>query len=256
MCVLLLLVYYDPMSNSVVAAWNVSRYVMIAYLCVFTALYAGFSLYIGAVQYDDTYNANCRAPGTLTSDIWSWDFVIQGFYGLFLVPYIVFGFIMIIFWWTRVPYFVFVVLTLLLMGYFLGTGIYLSLQAARANTCEAVGNPFNDLRICGVCGGFSAWTSSCYILQPYNPPVIDGLIINTAKSFQLAFHWVFFVMLIMAMFYVPTYYLRSQNAYIEALSAPTQDVVEEEENDGYGTTPTKTLDLPLLHARRKLLVRK
>ena len=226
-----------------VMRWNLSRNIVIIYMIFFSAVLAGFTLYVGAVQNEETYDANCLAPGTLTSTIWSWDFIIQGLYGVFLIPYIVVAFLMLLWWYTRVPYYIMVVYTLLLTGYFLGTGVYLSRQAILANTAESPGNPFNDLRICGVYGTLLAWSSVCFNQAPYDPPVLDGLYINTAKSFQLGFHWVFFVLLIMALVYIPTYYLRSQNAYFEVLMQPVlPSSVDDADNTRNSTRRTRDTD--------------
>ena len=56
---------------------------------------------------------------------------------------------------------------------------------------------------------------------PYNPPVTGNLSINTPKSFQLAFNWIFTLLVTLALVFVATYYLRSQNTFLAALQQET-----------------------------------
>jgi hypothetical protein len=98
------------------AEWNRSRTIMIVYMMGFGALLAGYFLYQHAVRYNQSYDLNCAAPGALISDIWGWDFVMQGLTGLFFVLYLLAGFAMLLFWYNKIPYYIFVVFSLLLVG--------------------------------------------------------------------------------------------------------------------------------------------
>jgi hypothetical protein len=124
---------------------------------------------------------------------------------------------MLLFWYNRLFYVIFAGFTVLLLGYQFAISVYLSVWASRANSCGAVGNPFNDFRICGVCGTFVSWAGQCFGEAPYNPPVTGNLAINSAKAFQLGFNWVFTIFLGFAMLYVPIYYKNSQDVYLTAL---------------------------------------
>jgi hypothetical protein len=142
--------------------WTRSRAVVLSGLLFLGVLLATYLLYQHAVRYTQSYDLDCAAPGMLMSDIWGADFVIQGLTGLLIVLYLMLGFVMLLFWYYRFPYLGFVIFSLVLVGYQFGISIYLSIQASRANTCAAVGNPFNDFRICGVCGTFVSWTGFCF----------------------------------------------------------------------------------------------
>lgn len=165
--------------------WNRSRTVMVIYLCFMAAILIGFYFYAHAIPYQQTYNANCNAPGVLVSQIWDWNFVIQSMYGVCFVPLLVLGFLMLIYWYSSAPYVCFVIWSLLVVAWMFATAVFLSIQASNANTCESVGNAASDLRICGKCGPFPAWNQVCFNTAPYNPPITDGLSINPPRAFQL-----------------------------------------------------------------------
>jgi hypothetical protein len=224
------------------AEWNRTRAVVVSYLMVLGALMAGYFFYQHAVRYTQSYDVNCAAPGVLVSEIWSADFVMQGLTGLLLVAYLLLGFAMLLFWYNRLFYVFFAGFTVLLFGYQIAVSVYMVVWASRANSCAAVGNPFNDFRICGVCGTFVSWAGYCFGEAPYNPPVTGNLSINTPKSFQLGFNWVFTIFLAFAMLYVPVYYKNSQDVYLTAwhqkpfaTSAAAGGASGEDENDAeYG----------------------
>lgn len=201
----------------VTSTWKKSRFGFTVYLCILAALFAGYYFYQQAIRYTQSFDVNCGAPGHLYSQIWSWDFVLQGSYSLCLVPHLVLGFLMLCYWYEKTLYFVFVFFTLLLVGYILGAAVYLTIQATSANTCAAVGNPFNDFRICGVCGLDVAWANVCFNTAPYNPPVTTPLTMNAPKAFQLAFTWIFFFMVAFSLVYVTSYYKTAQNAFIGSI---------------------------------------
>ena len=208
-----------PMDGEkIIKAWNTSRTIVYIYLVVFGLLISVYYLLQHAVRYLNTTDANCAAPGTLVTELWSWDFILQGLYSPFLWAYFILGFSMLVFWYERIPYVIFGVYCLLITAFFLGAAVYLSIQAGKANTCAAVGNPFNDVRICGVCGTFTAWITHCYNQAPYNPPVQGPLSLNWPKAFQLGYTWVIFAFMLAALFYVPTQYRKVQEAYKELLS--------------------------------------
>ncbi len=52
-----------------------------------------------------------------------------------------------------------------------GVAVLQMTQFLKANTCAAIGNPFNDLRICEVCGTNPGWENFCFDTAPYSPPV-------------------------------------------------------------------------------------
>lgn len=206
-------------STEIESRWNKSRYGLVVYLCILSALVAGYYFYQHAIRYTQSFDINCAAPGTLHSDIWSWDFVLQGSYSLCLLPHIILGFLMLAFWYEKILYFIFIFFTLLLVGYILGAAVFLTIQAINANTCAAIGNPFNDFRICGVCGLDVAWAGLCFDTAPYNPPVSTPLTINPPKAFQLAFTWIFFFLVSVSLVYVTSYYKNVQNKFMEHITS-------------------------------------
>jgi hypothetical protein len=223
--------------------WNRSRIIAVVYLMVLGALLAGYYFYQHAIRYNQSYDMNCAAPGVLTSDIWGWEFMLQGFTGLLFIPFLMAGFTMLLFWSNRIAYYIVVIFSLLLVGYQFAISVHLTIEASRANTCTAVGNSFNDFRICGVCGTFIAWTGACFNTAPYNPPVTGNLMINAPKSFQLAFNWIFFLAALLALGYVPTYYIKSQDTFLAALKQKTFSESgtpeDPDEESGYAMRHTK-----------------
>jgi hypothetical protein len=230
--------------GKIVKAWNLSRNVVYIYFLIFSLLLATYYFLQHAIRYIDSTDVNCAAPGVLQSELWGWDFILQGLYALFLIPFLVLGFTMLLFWYERIPYIIFGVYCLLITAFFLGAAVYLSIQASKSNTCAAVGNPFNDRRICGVCGTFTAWITHCYNQAPYNPPVNGKLTMNWPKSFQLGYTWVFFAFLLAALFYVPTQYRKVQESYKELQQ---QKILSSNEpSTAPATTLKMKLDQPLL----------
>lgn len=71
--------------------WNRSRTVMQLYLCFMAAILIGFYFYSHAIPYEQSYNANCNAPGVLSSQIWDWNFIIQAMYGVSFITLITLG---------------------------------------------------------------------------------------------------------------------------------------------------------------------
>lgn len=240
----------DMDEDKIVKAWNLSRNVVFIYFLLFGLLLAVYYFLQHAVRYLNTTDANCAAPGTLVTELWGWDFILQGLYSLFLWPFFLLGFAMLVFWYERIPYVMFGVYCLLITAFFLGAAVYLSIQAGKANTCAAVGNPFNDVRICDICGTYTAWITHCYNQAPYNPPVQGPLELNWPKAYQLGFTWVIFVFLLAALFYVPTQYRRVQEQYKELVSSSSSS---------QATTTTKETpsslkiryDQPLLQQQQK-----
>ncbi len=205
-------------SSKVSESWRTSRTILEVYFAFFAALGAGFFLYVIAVRYIQSYDFNCSHPGTFYSEIWSFNFVIQALYGIILFGYVVLlGFMLIE--WNRVEFYIaFLLYSLLISGWLLGTAVYMSFQASQANTCLAVGNPFNDFRICGVCGTYLAWDNYCFGTAPYSPLVTGGLSINVPKAFQLGFHWTFAVLIPAMTFFVVLKYRKDQKDHINELA--------------------------------------
>jgi hypothetical protein len=228
--------------------WNRSRTVMQIYLCFTAAILMGFYFYAHAIPYLQTYNANCNAPGVLSSQIWDWNFVIQSMYAVCFIPLIVIGFLMLINWYNNAPYICFVIWSLLVVAWMIATAIFLSWQAANANTCESVGNAASDLRICGRCGQIPEWNQICFNTAPYNPPLTDGLTMNTPRAFQLVFHWIMWALALIGLIYVPTEYLRAQRGYLPFLEGQREDVVvdDAEEED----EPNKEVPKPPSRAQQ------
>lgn len=229
-------------ATEIESRWNKSRYGLVVYLCILGALVAGYYFYQHAIRYTQSFDINCAAPGTLHSDIWSWDFVLQGSYSLCLFPHIILGFLMLAFWYEKILYFIFIFFTLLLVGYMLGAAVFLTIQATNANTCAAVGNPFNDFRICGVCGLDVAWAGLCFDTAPYNPPVSTPLTINAPKAFQLAFTWIFFFLVSFSLVYVTSYYKNVQNKFMEHITSLSASASGGSGGSGNGKTSPSTAE--------------
>lgn len=235
--------------------WNRSRIIMRIYLIVLVAVLAGFYVYAHAIPYTQTYNANCNAPGVLQTQIWDWNFVIQAFYAICFLPLLAIGYEMLVSWYSRVPYVCFVIWCLLVTAWMTATAIFLSWQAANANTCESVGNPASDLRICGACGQFPSWNSICFNTAPYNPPIENGLSMNLPRAFQLGFHWALWALSVFALIYVPTEYLKAQNGYIPyVLKNQEEEPQDEEEVEEKPEEPVKfRIQARIPHHRMSLL---
>ncbi len=224
-------------------SWNRSRTIMICYLWAFLIVLSAYYFYQHSVRYIQSYDQNCAAPGHFYSEIWSWNFVLQASYALCLLPYVGVAFTMYGLWFNRTPYYIFAVYTVFLTGYIWGTTVYLSIQAGQANTCASVGNPFNDFRICGVCGLQLAWAQQCFGTAPYNPPITGPLYLNAPKVFQLAFSWIFVIFITFSLFYTTTYYISIQDKYTEMLtiSIPQKDL---EEGNGNKIDEKKISNVP------------
>lgn len=162
---------------------------------------------------------------------------------------------MLLFWYNRLFYVIFAGFTVLLLGYQFAISVYLSILASRANSCAAVGNPFNDFRICGVCGTFVSWAGQCYGEAPYNPPVTGNLSVNSPRLFQLVFNWVFTIFLGFAMLYVPVYYKNSQDVYLTSLhQKPFGTSLAEEQDDAeYGRVQLRHQEQRRSHQQRNKL---
>jgi hypothetical protein len=163
---------------------------------------------------------------------------------------------MLLFWYNRLFYVIFAGFTVLLLGYQFAISVYLSILASRANSCAAVGNPFNDFRICGVCGTFVSWAGQCFGEAPYNPPVTGNLSVNSPRLFQLVFNWVFTIFLGFAMLYVPVYYKNSQDVYLTSLHQKPfgTSLAEEQDDDAeYGRVQLRHQEQRRSHQQRNKL---
>jgi hypothetical protein len=97
--------------------------------------------------------------------------------------------------------------------------------------------------------------------------VTGNLSINTPKSFQLAFNWIFTLLVTLALVFVATYYLRSQNTFLAALQQETFVVgggggdgggngeanVDDDDNNNYGAARARVHTKQL--ARQSTMVR-
>jgi hypothetical protein len=213
-------------NSAVETRWSVSRSVFLIFLCIFCSITVIYYFYQHSIRYIQSYDFNNATPGIFYSQIWNWDFILQGTYALILIPYPCIAFIMYVRWFQKTPYYVFAPFNMFAFAYLLGASVYLSIQLGQSNTCASVNNPFNDFRICGVCGTLLAWSNVCFNVAPYNPPVYS-LVANTPKTFQLGFSWVFAVLLGVSFFFVTTYYIKAQDAFIECATHSQQNVPSE-----------------------------
>ena len=220
------------MQSSIESRWNISRTVFLVYLGVFCLVFSTYYLYQHSVRYIQSYDYDNQTPGVFYSQIWNWDFAMQGIYSIIIGPYFFLAFLMFVRWFEKAPFYIFAVVSLFAWVCFIGFVVYLSIQLGRANTCASVGNPFNDFRICGVCGQYQAWSSQCFGVAPYNPPVIGGLQVNGPKAFQYGYTWAYVILFTFGFFYTISYYIKSQNAYIEALTGSVSMIRQD--------TPKKT----------------
>ena len=219
--------------------WEQTRVFMRVWRGILCALLVALFFYSPAIRYLDTYDLNCAAPGTLTSELWSWEFILQALYGFFLIPLLWIAGEMITEWYNWRPYMWFLIWNAITLMWMVSTGIYLSVEASHANTVNSPGNAFNDFRACGVFGSVSTWTDYCKLTGPYTPGVLESeLGINDPKMFQLVMHWLFVVMAGISMIYVPTTYKSSQLEMGKTLDVPSpgnsepllpEDEQEEEE---------------------------
>lgn len=214
--------------------WVETRVFMRVWRAILCALLVAFFFYMHSVKYLQTFNLDCAAPGMLTSDRWDWDFILQAFYGLWLITLLWASGMMLDIWYRWEPYAFFIGLNAATLMWLFATGIYLSVDVTRANTSTSSGNAFNDFRICGVFGSIAAFQDRCKLTGPYTPGVTEAeLGINGPKIFQLVFHWIFFVMAAVTMIYVPTSYKQSQLEMGKGL--PAEEPLLEDENGDGGT---------------------
>jgi hypothetical protein len=206
--------------NEIESRWSLSRNIFLIFLCIFDVLTVVYYFFQHAIRYIQSYDYNNATPGIFYSQIWSWDFILQGTYAFILLPYPFLAFIMYSRWFRKMPYYIFAPFNMFAFAYLLGASVYLSIQLGQSNTCASVNNPFNDFRICGVCGTLLSWSNVCFNTAPYNPPV-NSLAANSPKIFQIAFTWVFTILLGISFFYVTTYYIKAQNAFWEFTNNPT-----------------------------------
>lgn len=191
--------------------WEQTRVFMRVWRGVLCALLIVFFFYAHAIRYIHSYDLDCASPGMLVSDRWNWDFVLHGLYGFFLILLLWSSGEMLTEWYSWKPYTWFIIWNAVTLVWLFSTGIYLSVEAGRANRVDSPGNAFNDPRACCVFGSLSAWQDRCKLTGPCTPGVLDtDLGLSGPKVFQLVLHWLFVVMVGITMIYVPTTYKSSQ----------------------------------------------
>ncbi len=191
-----------------------SKMLMWIYLFFVGVLMSAYWFYSQAIRVIQSYDLDCAHPGRFYSEVWNFDFVILSLYGVLFIFYIMIGFSMMLDWANPVMFIVFLLYSVLVVGWMMGVAVYLSIQASSANTCSSVGNPFNDFRICGVCGTYPAWDGQCFNSAPYVPAVVGTLMINAPRAFQLAMTWVLVIVLVFGTIYLGYFYRKSQQPFI------------------------------------------
>ena len=204
--------------------WSETRTYMRAWRGVLAAILVAFFFYSHAIRYEHTYDKDCATPGMLFSQVWSWNFVLQAFYGFFMIGLLWISGEMLTEWYSWKPYVAFIVWNALTLLWLTATIIYLTVEGTRSNGTGSNGNVFNDFRICGVYGGLPAFQNECRITGAYNPGLLESeLGWNGPRIFQYVFHWLFWVMAVFSMAYVPSAYKKSQLEMGKTVSGVTDD---------------------------------
>lgn len=207
--------------------WANTRTFMRIWRGMLCAFLMAFFFYAPAIKYEQTYTANCAAPGTLLSQIWSWDFVLQAFYAIFLILLLWSSGDMLIEWHAWKPYVWFLIINAITLLWLLSTGIYLAVEASRANTVNSGGNVFNDFRACCVYGSLPAYATECFLTGACTPGLTQAdLGINGPRIFQLVFHIIFLIWTCVSMIYVPTAYKASQVAMGQLTRAEEEPLLD------------------------------